>query len=589
MRRPDGITLLCLFALLLLSRAAWSANGEDTTPAPVNVEISGIEDPLLANVRAFLDILKPQAQGKVSPIEVHRLFRSAPEQIRRALQPFGYYQPRIHSNLERQDDSWLARFQIDKGPATHLSKVHIEVVGPGKDNPQVTTALNEIRIKAGQQLNQSAYKVAKDALANATYAAGYLDNHYTSHTLRVEPARASAQIDLVLDTGPRYYFGQVDIQQDILNPDFVQRFVHIRPGEPFNTDQLLNLQLALRDSSYFETVEVHAEKKNAGPDHHIPVTIRTSPTKPQKYTLSLGYGTDTGPRVGAGVLFRHINKLGHQLNLETQVSAIKTSLTSQYKIPIEDISRDYAAFTGTIQQQTYGDVHSRSYSAGISINDGWLDGRRRLYFKHVYEIYSFGSQPSLRSDLSIPGISWSRKVADDPLITTRGISLEVDTHGASDLVYSDTSFIQGSVDVRAVYPLATGTRLLLHTQYGATGSTNFRDLPPSQRFFTGGARSVRGYGYQELAPRDSHGNVVGGRYLDVGSVEVDKLVYGNFGLAAFFDAGNADNQVIPRPKRGVGIGFRYRSPVGMVRVDFAHPLDDPNSNFAFHVSIGPDL
>jgi translocation and assembly module TamA len=140
-----------------------------------------------------------------------------------------------------------------------------------------------------------------------------------------------------------------------------------------------------------------------------------------------------------------------------------------------------------------------------------------------------------------------------------------------------------------VLPLTQRSRLLLRGKLGVIQAAAFSDLPPSQRFFAGGDQSVRGYGYQELGPENSAGDVIGGQYLTVASIEADYLLYGNFGVAAFFDAGNAGDSFLPSLKKGVGIGLRYRSPVGMIRLDFAHPLDDPDNDFRIHISIGSDL
>jgi len=100
---------------------------------------------------------------------------------------------------------------------------------------------------------------------------------------------------------------------------------------------------------------------------------------------------------------------------------------------------------------------------------------------------------------------------------------------------------------------------------------------------------VRGYGYQQISPENADGDNIGGRYLAVGSIEADYKVYKDYGLAAFFDVGDVANTTSFDLKRGVGIGFRWASPVGQIRLDLAHPLDDPDSDFRIHFSLGPDL
>ncbi len=174
------------------------------------------------------------------------------------------------------------------------------------------------------------------------------------------------------------------------------------------------------------------------------------------------------------------------------------------------------------------------------------------------------------------------------LFPRRGYSWSADVRGAPGLI-SATRFARIDAAVRGVFPLGSKGRIIGHGQLGALAVEEFSNLPSSERFFTGGDRSVRGYDYQELAPVDSSGEVVGGRYLAAAGIELDYLFVGNYGAAVFIDAGNADDAFPPRMKVGAGIGFRWRSPVGMLRVDVAHPFDDPDNNYRLHISIGPDL
>jgi translocation and assembly module TamA len=129
--------------------------------------------------------------------------------------------------------------------------------------------------------------------------------------------------------------------------------------------------------------------------------------------------------------------------------------------------------------------------------------------------------------------------------------------------------------------------LLVRGEIGRTFTGNFADLPPSLRFYAGGDNSVRGYGYQEIGPRVNDRNV-GGRNLAVFSVEGERRFTNTWGMAAFVDAGDAFDSS-PQMRVGVGVGLRWRSPVGPVRIDIAHGLDDPASPVRLHLNIGTDL
>lgn len=581
------VKALCWTLLLLLGWCAYLPNAQ--AAENLEIQISGVEDKLLNNVRAFLSIARENkaVKKKIPDRKVMALHQQAADEIRQALQPFGYYQPVINDSLEKKNGIWHARYDINKGPSTRIRKLEVRLTGEGKDEPTLKQALTSVDIAVDQRLQQQKYAQLKENLLETAYAIGYIDAKYSRSQILVEPARQSAEIYLILDTGPRYYFGDITIEQDILDPDFVEKFVQIRPNDPFETSKLLDLQFALTDSDYFSQVEPQADRSKAK-DHHVPVTVKTTPEKPQKYLVSVGYGTDTGPRLGLGILFRRVTRTGHSFRTDLELSFIKSSIGAQYKIPIGNVAREYLDFSATAERADVGDATATQYGIGSGLNQDWLGGRRRLSLNFRHEQFSFGNNPSQISDLLIPGIIYTRQVADDPLFTRKGYSVLLDVHGAAQPLLSDTSFLQARLSGRAVVSWAKRGRLLLRADYGATATNGFSKLPPSQRFFAGGSRSVRGYAYQTLSPQNADGDDIGGRYLLAGSVEADYLLIGNFGAAVFFDAGNATLDPSPSLKEGAGIGLRYRSPVGMVRLDFAHPLDN-RTPVQIHFSIGPDI
>jgi len=568
----------------------------------VEIGISGLDKTLQENVLAHLGISQlvqqsgfiPFTQGEadrsaqaVTETNVRRLHRQATREIKDALQPYGYYEPVIDAQLSRDGDTWRAEYHIDAGPPTLIEQLDIQIKGPGQADESILSARQASHLQQGKRLLHSDYETTKEKLLQAALAAGYLDARYQRSELRIYKAQHQAQIDLLLDTGPRYYFGPISIEQDILDPDFVQQFVHIRQGEPFNTDALLNLQLALSDSGYFSRVEVDPQRASAT-DFQVPVVITTEPAKSRRYAVGLGYGTDTGPRLSLATEFRRINRRGHRILADIQLSEILQSLGAQYQIPIGNLVSDRLVFSSRAEFETIVDGGtSDRYTLGVSRNEGWRDLQRRLYFNYQHEDFSLGEDNG-KVDFFIPGISLSQLRADDVLFTRRGYSWTTDLRGSPGLI-SDTSFARLDLAGKLVFPLSERGRLLLRSRLGAISVQDFSKLPATERFFAGGDQSVRGYEYQSLAPEDASGDVVGGQYLAVGSIEMDYLFVGNFGAAVFVDSGNAADDFLPSLKTGAGIGFRWRSPVGMLRIDIAHPFDDGNDGYRLHISIGPSL
>ncbi|HUO82888.1 MAG TPA: autotransporter assembly complex family protein [Gammaproteobacteria bacterium] len=560
----------------------------------IDVRIEGLaEEELEENVRAYLSIVERSEEQEdddepLTERAVRNLHARASGEIRRALQPFGYYSPVIETRLEGEPGAWRATYVIDPGPPTRLTRVEIDVLGEAGELRVMEEALADIDLAPGGILRHRAYEQAKERLLDTAYDAGFLDARYERSEIRVLPHELRAEIWLILESRPRYYFGEVRIEQDILNADFVQRYVRIEPGEPFATDRLIDLQLALSDSDYFNSVDIEV-RRSAADDFRVPVIVRTQPRKSQRYTAGGGYGTDTGPRISIGTEFRRINQRGHRFNSRLELSEIKNTLSAEYRVPIKRVATDRLSYFASLQEADIGDADSELGTLGASREDSWLGLRRQIYLRFDRENFSFGDAPGGSATLLYPGVNLAYTAADDPLFPRRGFSAAIDVHGGSQNALSETSFVQSTLGAKTVFPLGERGRLLLRGEIGATRADEFSMLPPSQRFFAGGDRSVRGYGYQELSPENAAGDDVGGQYFLAGSVEVDFLVRGNYGIAAFFDTGNAMSNLNADLASGVGVGFRYRSPVGMIRVDFAHPLDDPDRDFHLHISVGPDL
>jgi translocation and assembly module TamA len=585
---------LLIFCLVWLSDA-------DAGPA-VEVEITGIDGELLNNVREQLDIaqlvekptliplpsVEEEPEDEVSDSGVRRVHRLANRQIRQALQPFGYYDPQIKSSLRKTEEGWFARYEIEPGPPTLVATIDIEVQGDGKEDEGIQRVVESTMLKTGQRLQHSHYENTKAGLLKAALKAGYLDAGYVKSELRVFPSQHRSEITLIVDTGPRYYFGDVQVEQDILDPDFVAKFVKIEPGEPFDTERLLTLQLALSDSGYFARVEVEI-KREAAQDFHIPIVIRTSPAKKRRYGIGLGFGTDTGPRVKLATEQRRINRRGHSIISDILLSQIKQSIGTQYRVPIGNVTSDRLVYSASATSETVADDgDSDRFTLGVSRNESWRQFERRLYVRFEREDFSLGEDDDTVKYV-IPGATLSQLKADNVLFPRRGYSWSVDLRGAAALLISETSFTRTEASGRIVYPLGERGRFLFRLQLGATGVEDFAELPSSERFFAGGDQSVRGYGYQKLGPTDDSGENIGGRYLAVGSAEADYLFWKKFGAAVFVDAGNADDEFPPDPQIGAGIGLRWRSPVGMLRVDLAHPFSDSDDDLRIHISIGPDL
>lgn len=563
--------------------------------ADLEVHLHGVESAVEANVKAQLGILSyaDKLGGKPpDPAKVKELSGKADSQIRRALQPFGWYTPTIRDGLQHKGKNWVARYDIKLGPPTEVTEIEIKLTGPGADESKLKHATYHWPLKVGKQLNHQDYATVKQRVQAAAKNQGYLKAHYTRHELRVDPAKRSAQVFLTLETGKRFYFGKITIKQEKprLQEAMIRRYLKIYQGAPFKPDGVLSTQFALSDLGYFSTVEVEPQSDKITQDRHVPVVVRLSYAKPFVFRFGAGYGTDTGARALAGVKWRRVNSRGDTFSFDVRPAQKISSAVARYGIPFGREPGQKYQFTVQGLEQSFRGIDEKLYSLGIARIKfhGYL--QRKYYLRYLNDTYTIGGEPQQHSSLLMPGVTFSHTTVDRPNFPRHGWYAYLDIHGATkqDQV-SSANFISTHLRLKGVLPLGWRWRILARAEEGAIVSTDFNHLPPSQRFFAGGVGSVRGYAYRSLAPVNKYGRVAGGKYLTTGSLELDWEVHRPFVAAAFVDAGGADDVINVRLHFSAGVGVRYLAPFGSIVLDLAHPFDSDRSPVRVEFSVRAGL
>ncbi len=271
------------------------------------------------------------------------------------------------------------------------------------------------------------------------------------------------------------------------------------------------------------------------------------------------------------------------------MSPVDSELTATYRWPIRDPRKEWFSVGAGVQHENTDTSESDTFKLGIlrsrNLSATWLETR---YLDYTFENFKVGDQDT-SSELVILGNNWEATKGRELSRTRNGSFLSFDIRGASDALGSDTSFAQFRSTAKWIHSFSDKTRFLVRGSLGLTMKDELSDLPASVRFFAGGDRSIRGYDYESLGPVDASNVVIGGSHLLTGSLEIDRLFKPQWAVAAFFDSGSAFNNTDIELSSGVGIGIRWYSPVGPVKLDLAHPLDDPSKSFRIHISLGPDL
>ncbi len=595
-KRGARVVLLA-FAVLFLQACSllpWSAEKKAeaaTESVPqITADISGIDGELAANVRAHLSVTN-------KPCTISRAYLAAFEQrskaeTEEALRALGYYEPVIEVGIEPGDACPHAQIDVTPGPPVLLGKVSIDINGPAREDDDFQRRIADLGLVPGTALNHETYTGAKRRIESVALELGYLEGLFVKSSLRVNPTRRVADVRLAFDSGPRYRIGEIAIIQepDFLDEALIRRFLETADGEPYNASRVAGFHSALAKGSYFDRIDVRP-KLSETVDNTIPVAITLTPQDRHKITTGLGASTDEGIRGRASYKNRRVNRYGHQLDVTANASLIEQRFSVGYSLPREHpvdewltlqtgVKRlDVDTFDSIEAQMVLSETKRRPY--------GWMETRYLEWSRADFDVSS-------TNDASIflaPGAKWRKSAFNHDLFPTRGYSIEFEVKGAADALFSTTSFARSKVRLSSILGITERSRLLLRGRLGALWVDEFDQLPPSERFFAGGDNSIRGYDIDSLGPVDSSGQVIGGTRLGIISAEVDYYFTERWGFAAFIDTGNAfgGDGSSTGLQTGVGIGARWRSPIGPIRVDLAHPLDDTSNDFRLHLRIGPDL
>ncbi|RPI35190.1 MAG: outer membrane protein assembly factor, partial [Nitrospiraceae bacterium] len=513
--------ILCLMPVCLLMFFLY-ANESVAASSRIQVIVEGVEGEIKQNVLSFLSIEKQKDFDGLSDGFIRELHEKAPDEIRSAMQPFGYYNPIIRSSLKLVEETWHAVYEIDKGEPVVVRELDLRLSGAGSGDRIFTRAVEEFPLKKGDILRHQEYEKGKRGLQQAAREYGYLDAVFTVHRVSVFPEVNAADVTIHFDTGARYRFGTVSFHQDTFSPELLQRFVPFKKGDPYVVMKIFQFQSALRNSGYFSTVEVNT-LSDRPEGHEVPVEVTLAPVKRNRYSFGIGYGTDTGVRGSVGWENRYVNRRGHKMNAEARVSEIEDGVTSRYIIPLKSTGPDHLDFTAGWERQHSETADSKGMLAGVGLNQARRSWTRTVYLNYQLEDFEVADQ-SGRTSLLLPGITFTQIKADDRIYASSGRRIIFDIKGAHTALLSDVSLLQAVVQGRFIKAVGGFGRLIVRGKAGSTVVDDFEDVPVSLRFFAGGDQSIRGYDYNSLGPVNDEGDVIGGRNILVGSMEYEQNI-----------------------------------------------------------------
>ncbi|WP_414165062.1 autotransporter assembly complex protein TamA [Superficieibacter sp. BNK-5] len=574
------IRQLCWTSLLLLSGAASAAN--------VRLQVEGLTGQLQKNVRAQLSTIE---SDEVTPDQ--RFRARVDDAIREGLKALGYYEPTIDFELrpppEKGRQVLIAR--VSAGEPVRIGGTNVILRGGARTDQDYLDLLNK-RPATGTVLNHGDYERFKKGLTSVSLHKGYFDSEFKKSQLGVALDRHQAFWDIDYDSGERYRFGAVTFENSQIRDEYLQNLVPFKEGDYYQSKDLAELNRRLSATGWFNSVIVAPEFDKARKTKVLPLHGVVSPRVENTIETGVGYSTDVGPRVKATWKKPWMNSYGHSLTTSASISAPEQVLDFSYKVPLlKNPLEQYYLVQGGVKRTDLNDTEADSTTLALSrywdLSSGW---QRAINLRWSLDHFTQGNETHTTM-LLYPGVMISRTRSRGGLMPTWGDSQRYSIDYSNTAWGSDVDFSVFQAQNVWIRSLYDKHRFVVRGNLGWIETGDFDRVPPDLRFFAGGDRSIRGYKYKSISPEDSDGKLKGASKLATGSLEYQYNVTGKWWGAVFVDSGEAVSDIRKSDfKTGTGVGVRWQSPVGPVKLDFAVPVGDKDKHdLQFYIGLGPEL
>jgi translocation and assembly module TamA len=600
-QRPRILAQIALTVFAALVSAGACAQGVNYT---VVVEAPPPLDELLEQ---NLDLVRWRGHPRLDLDQLQRLVKTAPEQVRTLVATEGYYAPKVSAGLDTRGPVPVARVMVDPGPPVLVGAVDLVLQGFATPDPKSApfdpAALrNRWTLPVGRRFRHADWEQAKRNLLRQVMQTRYPRAQLVESSATVDPDVLRALLRVVVDSGPEARFDGLRIEGLKRYPaTIITNLNPIKPGDEYSEPVLQSFQARLQDTGYFSAVEVSADVAGvlneeiealtdaqraapkpppAGPVV-LPVVVRVTESKRRNVAVGLGYSTNTGNR--AQVTYDDLSVFGLRMKSDIVLETKRQTARADFYFPTTKEGYNDSFGAGFQRTDLSGEVTSVST---VAAKRAWGTPllERNFTLEYLSEQRTVVGQLSSHSK-SVPlTYSLTKRSLDSLLVPTRGYVINAQLGGALLPILTDERFVRASARFINYRPLSSASTLVLRADAGVLASKEKAGVPGTFLFRAGGDQSVRGYGYQQLGVQEGSA-IVGGRYLLTGSAEYQYWFKPPWGVAVFYDAGNAADSIKDlKPKSGYGIGARWRSPVGPINVDaaYGHAI----KKFRLHFSLG---
>ncbi len=562
-------------------------NSEQKTVTPkVKVRLQGIQDEKLKeNAQIYLDeIDADESDGS----ERHQeLIRTA---LYKGLRVLGYYDFQLHFTLSPNGKELIANVEL--GKPVRIEQADVQMKGAAATD-DAFLALNKDLPKKGDIVNHETYDDYKSAVQKLAVQRGYFDADFSVHRLEVMPSTYQAWWRLLFESGERYRYSEFRFQNSQIREDYLRHILTLQQGDPYLLTDVLKTNNDYTSTGWFQSVLM---KPTLNEDSKtVDFDVLMYPKKKNSMEVGIGYSSDVGPRLQLGWKKPWINNRGHSFSSNFYVSSPKQTIEMSYKMPLlKNPLYEYYQFSAGIENENDSSTDTKSTAITVGglrywdYPDGWQ------YSLGVRSRYDKFTQADVedKTFLLYPTASVSHKYLEGGIFPTWAHTFSLTADVGQKIWLSDVNFISLRASGAVIKTFAENHRVVGRLDLGWLHADDFHRMPPSMRFFAGGDRSVRGYGYKKISPKDSNGKLIGASRLATGSVEYQYQVYPSWWVATFYDAGLAASSYDTDELRyGAGMGVRWASPVGAIKFDIATPVrdKDDSKNIQFYIGLGAEI
>ncbi len=568
--------LASLLALLCHPAALYAAN---------RIEFTGATEERKDNIALYLSVFTPAQINKSA-----RFKNRVANEIKQALRGHGYYQVRVVFEDAMDGADYVLKARIIAGRSVFIDVADLQINGEAIRDPEFLALQRQKAPKQGDRMHHGNYEAYKKALLNLSHRKGYFDAKFSRAELVITPGDRRGKMHLHFESGPRYRFGAINFEGSQILEERLLPLLPFKSGDFYSVEQLAKFNQNLANTLWFGSVDLNVEPE-LRKDGVIPVNVLLTPATRNILETGIGFTTDIGPRLKVKWEKPWLNDRGHSLQTDLLLSGTEQTFDSRYKIPLRNVSHDYYQFVLGFENLNDSTIDTRSKKFDLVAERNWLlnnGWNRNLSLRWLYEDFIQANQDDI-ANLIMPGFSFSRGTDNGGSMPMQADFYLLSIELADQSWGSDTDFSRLRARAGWIGNWSVDQRWLVRLDGGAILQEGVVNIPPSLRFYAGGDSSVRGYRYRTVAPLNEKDEVVGGTRLATLALEYQHRVKNDWWLALFTDYGSAWNDS-PDWKRSVGIGARWASPVGPIRLDVAYGLDhEPNGRFRLHFTLGPEL